>query len=58
MSGTGYKALGFVVFKAAKAYLRYRAPSPKRSRVLPAVLAALAVGGAVLLAQRRQPGER
>jgi hypothetical protein len=57
MSGTGYKALGFIVFKAAKAYLRYRYPKPKRSRVVPGALAALAVAGAVLVAQRRHAGD-
>jgi hypothetical protein len=55
MSGTGYKALGFVVWKGGMWYLRRRYGLAKRVGMGAAAVTALAVAAAVL-AQRRGGG--
>jgi hypothetical protein len=52
MSGTGYKALGFVVWKVGTWYLRRRYGLSKR-RGAGALAGALALAAAAALAQRR-----
>jgi hypothetical protein len=54
MSGNAYKALGFIVFKTAKTYLRYRYSFPKRVAFGVVAFAATAVAGAI--ARRRNGG--
>ena len=51
MSGTGYKVLGYVLWKGGKWYLRRRLP-PARTLVLGGLAAGGALTAAVLLARR------
>jgi hypothetical protein len=53
VSGTGYKALGFVVWKVGLGYLRWRYGRAKRGRLGAVALGAIALAGAAVLAQRR-----
>jgi hypothetical protein len=54
MSGTGYRLLGYVVWRGAKWYLRKRIPPP-RTIALAAGGTAVA-GGAVVVIARRLTG--
>jgi hypothetical protein len=53
MSGNGYKALGFVVWKGGLWYLRRRYGVAKRMSTGVLAAGAVAAVGAVVLAQRR-----
>ena len=57
MSGTGYKVLGFVVFKGATWYVKRRyGATGKRVGAAALALTAVAVAGAIAIAQRRNGG--
>lgn len=51
MNGTGYKLIGFAVWRGGKWYLRKRLPS-RRKVLLRAAVGASALAGAALLARR------
>jgi hypothetical protein len=53
MSGNGYKALGFVVWKGGIWYLRRRYGFAKRIGTGALAAGAVAAAGAIVLAQRR-----
>jgi len=53
MSGNGYKALGFLVWRASMWYLKRRYGLAKRVAASTLAAGAVAAGGAVVATQRR-----
>jgi hypothetical protein len=57
MSATGYKILGFVIWRVSRWYVRntFRQVAPSRRTLLLAGAAVTVLAGALLLSSRRDP---